>query len=407
MNCRQVERRLSEYLDSSLDLATAEAVANHLSLCDHCRAEADLLAECVRQVAALGEVEPPIGFAQRVIAHVKEIEARPAFWDGLFMAFKTHAPLQATVLVLIGMLALFIAEQEPHRQPFFPQDRFALTIRQQARPEPVRAADEVKNQAPGSPAESNAAEPSAALHPEAPPARSHEDSPPRRAGKKAGAPKAADNAAPVALAERAPPPEDLPSPAPAEGVAALAPESVPAPRQKVTVPVVADPSPLANQPAAIAPPLLPELFEMMGIAPAGALSSFSSDLQRIAPAADIEVIVRRRPQSIAPNVKEHAGLQKQVATATVPTTPREVDRLAPPLPLPESARQVVWLTIPYSHYEKIKNKLATIGTIESESRNVGTEPASASRAESSVRVLIMILPPGDLPLEPPAGSLAR
>ena len=53
MNCEEVDKHLSEYLDESLDLAMATRVATHVISCAHCRAGSNELADCIQQVATL------------------------------------------------------------------------------------------------------------------------------------------------------------------------------------------------------------------------------------------------------------------------------------------------------------------------------------------------------------------
>jgi predicted anti-sigma-YlaC factor YlaD len=73
MNCDEVQERLSEYLERALDEGNLRSVESHLSSCRLCRAEAVSLALCIGSIANLHTVEPPIGFTQRVMSHVREI----------------------------------------------------------------------------------------------------------------------------------------------------------------------------------------------------------------------------------------------------------------------------------------------------------------------------------------------
>jgi predicted anti-sigma-YlaC factor YlaD len=112
MNCEEIQTRLSEYLDKSLDAISAKSIEIHLSACPLCRAEAAALADGIRQVAALPALDPPLGFAGRVMAHVRELERRPPVWRRLFFPLKLKIPIQATAVLLIGGLAVFLS----HRQ---------------------------------------------------------------------------------------------------------------------------------------------------------------------------------------------------------------------------------------------------------------------------------------------------
>jgi hypothetical protein len=117
MNCQEVQAQLSDYLEKSLDAANLEIIETHLSSCLICRTEADNLAECIREVAALPMLDPPIGFTQRVMAHVREIEDRPRSWQRLFFPLQIKIPIQATAVVLIGIFAVYLFQKEqPDKQ---------------------------------------------------------------------------------------------------------------------------------------------------------------------------------------------------------------------------------------------------------------------------------------------------
>ena len=111
MNCQEVPPALSEYLEKSLDAIRMKSVETHLLACAVCRAEADGLTDCIQQVAELPLVEPPMGFAQRVMAHVREIETQPSLWQRVFAPLRTRAPIQATAVVFIAVLAVFIYQK--------------------------------------------------------------------------------------------------------------------------------------------------------------------------------------------------------------------------------------------------------------------------------------------------------
>ena len=112
MNCDEIHIRLSEYLDKSLDAISTKNIELHLSSCATCRKEAAVLDDCIHQVAALPNVDPPLGFSQRVMAHVHEIEHKPSMWRRLFFPLGTKIPIQATAVVLIGALAFILSQKQ-------------------------------------------------------------------------------------------------------------------------------------------------------------------------------------------------------------------------------------------------------------------------------------------------------
>ncbi|HEX5606061.1 MAG TPA: zf-HC2 domain-containing protein [Candidatus Binatia bacterium] len=113
MTCAEVQRLLSEYIEKSLDTIRMKAVETHLLSCSGCRAATEGLMDCIRQISELPLLDPPIGFTQRVMAHVREIEARPSRWRRVLAPFRVSAPLQATAVVLIAVLAVFLYQKEP------------------------------------------------------------------------------------------------------------------------------------------------------------------------------------------------------------------------------------------------------------------------------------------------------
>jgi len=111
MNCEEVQAQLLEYLDKSLDRISTKHLEIHLSSCPPCRAEADSLADCVRQIAALPIVDPPLGFAQRVMAHAREIDLSPSIWQRLALFMQNQIPLQAAAVVLIAIFSAFLYQK--------------------------------------------------------------------------------------------------------------------------------------------------------------------------------------------------------------------------------------------------------------------------------------------------------
>ena len=112
MNCQEVQPTLSEYIDKSLDAIRMKAVETHLSSCVACRAEVQSLIDCIHQIADLPVLEPPLGFAQRVMAHVREIEPKPNRWQRLLSQFKIAVPIQVTAVVLTGIVVLTLYQKE-------------------------------------------------------------------------------------------------------------------------------------------------------------------------------------------------------------------------------------------------------------------------------------------------------
>ena len=113
MNCAEVQKYLSDFLDKSLDNERARAIEDHLAACSRCSEEMTSLAECQRLVSGLPAVELPLGFTNRVMARVREAANPPSLWERLFLPLQIKIPLQATAVVLIAVLAAYIYQKEP------------------------------------------------------------------------------------------------------------------------------------------------------------------------------------------------------------------------------------------------------------------------------------------------------
>ena len=113
MNCEEVQKYLSDFLDKNLDVEHGAAIRDHLAICSLCSEEMASLAECQRLVSGLPVVEPPVGFTNRVMAEVRETANPPRLWERLFLPLRIKIPLQATAVVLIAVLAAYIYQKEP------------------------------------------------------------------------------------------------------------------------------------------------------------------------------------------------------------------------------------------------------------------------------------------------------
>jgi hypothetical protein len=379
MNCGQNARRIPEYLDNSLDAAARKAIETHLSSCDRCRAEADLLAECMRQVASLAQVEPPIGFAQRVIAHVKEIETKPNFWDGLFLAFKISFPIHATALVVIGIVAVYIVAQEPYRRAVITPWTFSIgSTRQET------ASTRANHEIPPVPAKTAPVAAEAVSKGGRTPALESD----HEAGRDLEARQAESSpSTPVRLAPRTAP-RVAAAPAAQRSEISTSPNRLPQRPQRAkispAIPVASDPKALSTPLSQPAPAPL-DLLEGVGGSP-----PLASELPRVSVAPDVEIVIRRRVQSTQQNV----AMQKPAAGARLASEQKignSADLLLPKLP-DSATRDAILLSIPENRYERLKTDLLAIGTIESESRHVSAENATIPATEGQLRVLVIILP---------------
>jgi len=112
MNCEETELQLSNLLGQPLDGERSTTLREHLAACPRCREEFAALSECRRLVAGLSIVDPPVGLVTRVMAELHEELRRPSFWQRWLMPVRFKVPLQATALVLIGVLSVYLYQKE-------------------------------------------------------------------------------------------------------------------------------------------------------------------------------------------------------------------------------------------------------------------------------------------------------
>src|SRR5262249_36010501 len=74
------------------------------------------LVECQKLMSRLPQVEPPAGFTHQVMVRVREAAHPPSLWESLFLPLRIKIPLQATAVVLIAVLAVYIYQQAPLQQ---------------------------------------------------------------------------------------------------------------------------------------------------------------------------------------------------------------------------------------------------------------------------------------------------
>ena len=111
MNCVEARKHFADLLDHSRD-ERLRKVNDHLTACARCEQELAALAACQQLVSGLPPVGPPVGFSTRVMAEVRDVAHRPAVWQRLFLPLRIKLPLQATAVVLISVLAVFIYQKE-------------------------------------------------------------------------------------------------------------------------------------------------------------------------------------------------------------------------------------------------------------------------------------------------------
>ena len=363
MNCEEVKAHLLDYLDKSLDTPTTTRVATHLISCAPCGAEASELADCMDQVAALPALDPPLGFAQRIMAHVREIEVRPSLWERMFLPWShwiKNMPLQATALLMIGIIGIVLYQKDDRLKTTEPTKRTLS-----AAIEPGDASDE----------------------------SSQVDT--RQTDKK----KEPALQAPIALAKRAEPvPEKKPLSSPSSAPRPSAKNEVEARLEDTKIPrrppiqvqeasTMREPGRFSGD-AGFAPPM-----PLGGIRPAAPRSGTMA-LDRVIPlgerVTDHEFVVRRR-SSLRRDLAEAVGTDSTLKSAEADSAARPAAS-APATPRIESIAEIRFYNVAPEHFEYFKKELASEAIIESESTPAAKEKEAAG-FDRLLLIKVTILPP--------------
>lgn len=108
MDCANIQRHLSEYMDGVLDAQTQDRVEKHLSSCKECREELELLKALIHDLENLPRVKAPDDFLEQL--H-ERMNARFNFRDyikGLSRIFQMRIPLQIAAATAMAVLIFAI-----------------------------------------------------------------------------------------------------------------------------------------------------------------------------------------------------------------------------------------------------------------------------------------------------------
>lgn len=141
MECRDVRKNLSAYLEGMVSPEDKELIDQHLGSCRACSKALYELNRTGEVIRNLPEVEPPPGMKQKIMARVRE-EAEPTkgFIQKLFYPLHIKVPLEALATVLIAVIAVYVFKAvEPQMKDLqVPSVREPVIARQEA-PYPAKA----------------------------------------------------------------------------------------------------------------------------------------------------------------------------------------------------------------------------------------------------------------------------
>jgi hypothetical protein len=344
MNCQDVQGRLSDYLDLSLSPAQLADLEDHMDCCPSCREEAQLLKQTIQQIHALPLVETPLGFSQRVMSLIRELETQPGFWQRVLLALNPKTAGPALALASVAAVGIYLVQKEPGAPVVAtaPQESATVESAPTALPDSVPARLELADAKAVSPSQPD--EPAAV--------------------KQGERPQAAEKSDPVAKRGRD------------RGIG-----SMPVLRSRpADITVRATPVGAGSQIATV--PLTPP----SGSAPSPTeadLPNFRQPPSSIEPFADLEIIVRRHPVSELPRAAGSESL-----------SPRPIERLSAAIP-DHTRPQTIWVRIPNAQFQEFKRELSHLGIIESEFQVPMLREQSAD--DGHIRVKLTAVPSANLP----------
>lgn len=350
MKCEEVQSHFSDYLDKTAEGPRAKGIENHLTNCPICSEDFAGLLQCRQMIAALPDVEPPVGFTMRVMANVAEAASETSLWRRLFTPLKFKLPLQATAVMLIGILTFYVYEKADYNKgplPAAPENFSSLSNRVTVTP---NNADQAS------------------------PAEQIEETLPQTAN----APRTAT---------------------PEKTVPAARPVSDPAP---AATPTVSDTS---SQPAAEARKSSPIQAQgvVAGLGVSGSIRIprqppfrlFPADREFVnlgEPIADYEILVRAGARR-ARTLESSASSAEKSARPEGPSSAAEGNAL---IDLPASSvLNILWYTVPQDQYEKFKTELAAQARIESEIPIGIRDKASSFRSDGPLFIKVVVLAPSE------------
>lgn len=344
MKCEEVQSHFSDYLDKTAEAPRAKGIENHLTNCPICSEEFAGLLQCWQLVSGLPEVEPPLGFTMRVMAHVADAANEQSLWKRLFMPLKIKVPLQATAVVLVGILSFYVYQRADYEKTPLP------TTPQNSAPTADKASAAAKGADQG------------------------------LALQQVQKPIAQTANAPKSAITRKPAPSIRPTPA-------------------VTV---SDTPPQASAENRRSVPIQAQgvvagsgMFGPVGMPRQPPFRLFPAERELVnlgEPVADYELLVRagaRRAHDTEGSASSAEKSAKPEGSSNAAEGGRLIDLQ------PSSVLNILWYTVPQDQYEKFKNELAAQARIESEIPIGIKDRASSFRSDGPLFIKVVVLAPSE------------
>lgn len=131
MECRNIQERLSGYVDDILSPQEKVTVVEHLKSCGECAKALADLKKTVERVKNLEEIEPPPWLTQKVMAKVRaEAQPRKGLFERLFYPLYIKLPVGAIATIAIALTTLYVF------RTIKPEIKLAKAPTEEAAPQP-------------------------------------------------------------------------------------------------------------------------------------------------------------------------------------------------------------------------------------------------------------------------------
>jgi hypothetical protein len=141
MECHDIRKNLSAYLEGMVSPEDQELIDQHLASCRACSTALYELNRTGEVLKNLKEVEPPPWMTQKIMARIREeAESKRGFIQKLFYPLHIKVPLEAFATVLIAVVAVYVFKAvEPEMKGLQPPSPREPVIARQEAPYPAKA----------------------------------------------------------------------------------------------------------------------------------------------------------------------------------------------------------------------------------------------------------------------------
>jgi hypothetical protein len=117
MNCDEIKKLLSEYVDGVLDEKTKALVEAHLSTCRDCKEELASLKRLVNELGSLESVAPPRDFLNQLHERMEQRSWFSKILRAMFVPMRLKIPLEfaGAAAMAILVFSLFYIQQDHYR----------------------------------------------------------------------------------------------------------------------------------------------------------------------------------------------------------------------------------------------------------------------------------------------------